>query len=140
MKLIQMSNNVLTAVVVGARINLGVVDRKINGDCNAFTNTDTTISINQSGYYEVNVTANVVPTAAGVYTIQLYDGLTAIDTALASVTAAANDTYNLSFSKIIRVLPNCCSVTTNVPKVLSVVSGGVAANIDTINISVKKVG
>lgn len=140
MKLIQMANNIADAVITGERITFGVVDRKINGDCNTFTNTDTTISINQAGYYEVNVTSNIVPSVAGLVSIELYEGTTPITTAIATTTGVIGDTYNLSFSKIIRVLPNCCGIVTNIPVVLSVVNVGVAGSVSTFNISVKKVG
>ena len=140
MKLIQMAYNTANVVLTDVRINLGVVDRKVNGDCNTFTNTDTTISINQAGYYEVNVTANLVPSVAGLVSIQLYDGLTPIATAIATDTAVGGDTYNLSFSKIIRVLPNCCGVPNNNPKTLSVVNAGVTTSVSTINTSIKKIG
>ena len=140
MKLIQMANSIANPVVASDRINFGLVDRRINGNCNTFTNTDTTISINQSGYYEVNVSANFVPSAAGLVSIELYEGTTPIPTAIASTTGVIGDTYNLNFSKIIRVLPNCCGVVTNIPTVLSVVNTGVAGSVSTFNISVKKVG
>lgn len=140
MKLIQMANNTANVVLTGVRINLGVVDRRIECKCDTFDNTDTTITINQAGYYEVNVTANVVPSVAGLVSVQLYDGLTPIATAIATDTAVGGDTYNLSFSKIIRVLPNCCGVPNNIPKTLSVINAGVTTSISTINTSVKKVG
>lgn len=141
MKLIQMANSVATLTNSNTPINLGSVDRReVCGDLNAFTTTTNTISINRSGYYLVSVDVNLTAGAVGVAEITLYDGTTPISTAIATTTAANGDVYNLSFSKVIRVSPNTCSVLTNIPKILSIYNTGVNATIDTINISVVKVG
>lgn len=140
MKLIQMANSTATAVASGEKVPLGVIDRReVCGDIDVFTTTDTTISLNRAGYYLVNVTATFVAGVAGTASIQLYEGDTPNATAIASATATANDSYNLSFSKVIRVFPNCCANTTNLPKVLSVYNVGVAGSMARFNISVVKV-
>lgn len=140
MKLIQMSNAVSTAVASGVIINLGAVTRKeVLGDCNIFTNTDTSININRPGYYLVIVDANIISGADGNLSIQLYDDSNPVATALATVTSVSNSAYNLNLSKIIRVLPNCCSNVTNTPKVISVHNTGVVGTVSTINISVIKI-
>lgn len=140
MKLIQMANSVPTLIASGETINLGSVDRKAtSGDCNAFTTANNSITINRPGYYLVNADVNIISSIAGNVAIQLYDGSTPITTASASQVALANSIYHLSFSKIVRVLPNCNAVITNTPKVLSVYNVGVAGTISTINISVTKI-
>ena len=140
MKLIQLSNSVSTLTASATQINLGVVDRRVTcNDTPEFTTTNTTITLNKPGYYLVNVDANIIASIDGNLAIQLYDGSTPIATASASQVALANSVYHLSFSKIIRVLPNCCSVTDNVPKTLSVYNVGVAGTISTINISITRI-
>ena len=139
MKLIQLANSISQSVLTNIPINLGVIDRRVECNCNVFDTTDTTLTLNKSGFYLVNVTANVTASADGNVGITLYDGLNAIATASATETATSGDIYNLSFSKIIRVLPNTCLVGTNSPKILSVYNTGVTSTINTINISVIKV-
>lgn len=140
MKLIQMANGVSTAIASGSPINLGVIDRKATcGECDPFNTTDTSIAINKPGYYLVSVDVNIIANIAGNVAIQLYDGSTPIVTASASNVALANSIYNLSFSKIVRVLPNCNAVQTNAPKVLSVYNVGVAGTIASSNISIIKI-
>lgn len=140
MKLIQMANGVSTAVASGAPINLGVIDRRATcGDCNPFNTTSTSITLNKPGYYLVSVDVNIIAGAAGNVSIQLYDGSTPIVTASASNIALENSIYNLSFSKIIRVQPNCNAIQTNAPKVLSVYNVGVEGTIASSNISIIKI-
>ena len=140
MKLIQMANGVSTTIASGSPINLGVIDRRATcGDCNPFSTTSTSITLNKPGYYLVSVDVNIIASAAGNVAIQLYDGSAPIVTASASNVALENSIYNLSFSKIIRVLPNCNTVQTNVPKVLSVYNVGVAGTIVSSNISIIKI-
>lgn len=140
MKLIQMANSVSTTVASGAPINLGVIDRRATcGDCNPFNTTNTTITLTKPGYYLVSVDVNIIAGAAGNVSIQLYDGSTPIVTASASNIALENSIYNLSFSKIIRVLPNCNAIQTNAPKVLSVYNVGVEGTIASSNISIIKI-
>ena len=75
MKLIQMTNGVSTAVASGSPINLGAIDRKATcGECDPFNTTDTSISINKSGYYlvsvDVNIIANMPSVALSPYNIK----------------------------------------------------------------------
>lgn len=140
MKLIQMANGVSTPVASGTPINLGVIDRRTTcGDCNPFNTTSTSITLNKPGYYLVSVDVNIIAGAAGNVSIQLYDESTPIVTASASNIALENSIYNLSFSKIIRVLPNCNAIQTNAPKVLSVYNVGVEGTIASSNISIIKI-
>lgn len=140
MKLIQMANGVSTPAASGEPINLGVIDRRTTcGDCNPFSTTSTSITLNKPGYYLVSVDVNIIAGAAGNVSIQLYDGSTPIVTASASNIALENSIYNLSFSKIIRVLPNCNAIQTNAPKVLSVYNVGVEGTIASSNISIIKI-
>lgn len=139
MKLIQLANSTAQSVLTNEPINLGVIDRRVECNCNVFDTTNTTITLNKSGFYLVSVDANVTASADGNVGIQLYDSMTPIATAVATNVATSGDIYNLSFSKIIRVLPNTCLVGTNAPKILSVYNTGITSTINTINISVIKV-
>lgn len=68
------------------------------------------ISITEPGYYEVNVSVTVAPTAAGDVTVALLNNGVAVPGATASATvAAANDFANLAFESIVRTF---CNATT----------------------------
>lgn len=67
----------------------------------------TTVNLVGEGIYEVTVNADVVPTAAGLFTLQLVkDGVNVVG-AEASATGAVGDTSNVSFTTLIRVARPC---------------------------------
>lgn len=68
------------------------------------------IKLLNSGLYLINVTANLLGTAAGIVTLQLLNNNTKVQGATASVTTAVGDTYNVSFTALIDIPPSCrCS-------------------------------
>lgn len=140
MKLNQMSNSTPVAIATNSAIPLGTIDRRdTNGDCNVYSTNANSITINKPGYYLVTVNANIVSTAAGNLSIGLFENSILTPTASASIVSLANSIYSLGFSKIIRVLPNCQSITTNIPKTITVNNIGVAGTLQAINVSVIKI-
>lgn len=85
----------------------------VTGESIDFNAGTTPVKLVQQGLYEVTVNANLIGTAAGVVTLQLFNNNTAVQDAVASVTTAAGDNYNVGFTTIIEVLPYCyCNVNT----------------------------
>lgn len=59
----------------------------------------------QNGYYEINVSATLEPTAAGPVSAQLYlNGMPYLGAQATETAAAAGDAVNLSFPAIVRVM------------------------------------
>lgn len=66
-----------------------------------------TIELNGAGVYLVTVNADVVPTDAGLITMQLLRNGVVVNGAEATVTGVAATVENMSFTTLVRVL--CCS-------------------------------
>ena len=92
--------------------------------------TDTTINLNCPGIYEVTFYG----TAAAAGNIQLYlNG--------EGVPGAISEGTNLVFTVLVRINPNCCAITTNLPGRLQVINTGDAAlTLNNVGITVVKVG
>lgn len=147
-KLIQLTNTATapfgTVATGGALIPLGVVTRRISCGCAnepvftlSTTGTDT-VSINKTGFYRVTFTASVVATAAGLVTINLVQNGVVVATA-SETASAAGDTVNLTLSYVVRVLPNCGSVISNVPATLQISNTGGALTSGTSNLLIEQV-
>lgn len=95
------------------------------------------VTISTPGLYLVTVNADILGTAAGNVQLQLteYTGVNPqelpVDGAEATVTAASGDTYSVSFTALVRVLPSCQSVCNKAS--LAVKIGETAATISNIN-------
>ena len=86
------------------------------------------IQLKRPGYYMVHFNASAAATATGDVTVQLNGNGSAIPGAISTVNStAATDIGNLSFTAIVRVLPNCCAVQSNSPLTLTFVNTGVEA-------------
>lgn len=119
------------SVVVGGSLNLGNVIRR----CGCASNLSGTnvVSINEPGYYDVNVSVTAVPTAAGDVTITLLNNGVVIPGATATATvAAAGDSANISFESVVRIFCNANAGT------LSLALDGTDANVSNIAMVVKK--
>lgn len=100
------------------------------------------IGLTATGYYLINIEADAANTTAtaGNITLQLYTNGTAYPGAEATVTSdSTTDLAHLSLSTLVRVLPNCCAITTNTPLTLTVVNTGIAATVSNATITVVKV-
>lgn len=144
---IQLTNTSIGAVAsvaAGTLVPLGTITRKYCcGNCGQSTFTVSTsgantVTLNEAGYYLINYSASVVAGAAGLVTLNLVQNGTVLYS-VSETAAAAGDTVNLSLPYMVRVLPNCCSSSANLPATIQITSSGVALTGGTSNILVEKV-
>lgn len=83
---------------------------------NVIQKTNTTIQFNCPGTYQVSFNA----TASAAGEVQLYLNGEEVPGALAEGTS-------LAFTALIRINPNCCAITDNLPATLQVLNEGTAA-------------
>ena len=94
------------------------------------------IQITGAGYYDIDASFNVAPTAEGEVTITAYLDSTPIPGGVATSTvAAAGDYVNLSITSLVRESCPCCEGL----KTLTFVLTGVESNITNSAIVIKKV-
>jgi hypothetical protein len=125
-------NNTTQAVAVGGTINLGTINRRF-GQCIDLAGTG--IQLNGPGYYNVEASFTVEPTAAGTVIITMYKDGVAVPGAVAYSTAtAADDPVNLSISSIVRKFCPCADGIESLTFVLT----GTAANIINSAVVVEK--
>lgn len=97
------------------------------------------VSLQRAGYYRITVNADAANTTAtaGNITLQLYSNGTAYAGAEATQTSeSTTDVANLSFTALIRVLPNCCAIDNNLPTTLTLVNTGIAATFSNVAMTV----
>lgn len=112
---IYVANTGTQSVPVDDTISLGSIIRRFG--CGVDLN-GTGITISEPGYYEVNVSVTVAPTAIGPVTVTLLNNGVAVPGAIASeAVSTANNHTNLSFDSIVRVF--CGSGTGSLTLVLS---------------------
>lgn len=110
---------VLNAVNVGSQ-NLSAGDllsfatNTVTGGC-GITHLDggTTITIKRAGVYLVSVSADIDPTAAGVFNLQLLNKGVSVRGARAGFAGTIGNTQNVSFTTLVRVLNSCAGVIDN---------------------------
>lgn len=125
------ANTTATAVAVGSAIPLGTIIRRFGNNVNLSGNG---IIMSGSGYYDVNASITLTPTAAGTVTVSLLRDGVAIPGATASETvAAAATTVNLSIPALVRL--QCCNSSSTLTFVLT----GAAATVNNIGVVVTKV-
>ena len=102
---------------------------------------NTMINLNRPGYYMVHFNADAVETgAAGNVKIQMQNNGANVSGAEATAySGTETDIVNLGFSAIVRVQPNCCAVSSNVPASLTFVNSGVAAVVSNAAVVVTKI-
>lgn len=119
-------------VAVNGTINLGTIIRRYGPNVNLNGNA---ITISGGGYYDVDASITLAPTAIGNVTVTAYKDNVAIPGATASSTAtAANDLINLSISSIVREPCACCESLSNITLVLT----GTAASVSNVAVVVEK--
>lgn len=102
------ANTTSQTVAVGSTIALGTIIRRFGCGANLSGNA---VSLTSQGYYDVDVSVTVVPTAADTVTVTLLQDGVAIPGATASATvAAAATSVNLNISAIARLAGCNCSV------------------------------
>lgn len=123
-------NNTLTSVADGGVIPLGQTIRRFGCNINQDGNT---VNLCGTGYYKIDLTAVLEPTAAGDVSVSLYkDGVEVIGATSIITVAVAGDSVTLPFSAIVRNSCDCGS------SVLSFVLGETPANITNFAVTVEK--
>ena len=119
-----------TAVAVDGVIPLGSLIRRYG--CDVALNGNA-VNIAGAGYYDVDASVTVTPTAAGTVTITLYKDGVAVPGATASETAAVNGTVDLSIPALVRQV--CCAA----GSALTLVLTGVAATVNNVALRVQRI-
>ena len=97
-------------VAAGTTISVGGIVRRFGCNCDISGNG---IVIRGTGYYEVEATVTVAPTAAGTVTVQLYkDGAAVTGASATATTSAATQSVTLPVIAMIR--ETCCCDSTSV--------------------------
>lgn len=120
-----------TDVAVNGVIPLGTIVRRYGCNCNLNGNG---IAINGQGYYDVDVSVEAVPDAAGTVTIQLLkDGVAVPGATAAATVAAVANTVTLAFPATVRL--GCCST----GSVLTLLLTGAASTVNNVAARVEKI-
>ena len=101
--LIQTANPSPQTVAIGGIINLGSVHRKYGCNCRLNGNV---VEVEGAGYYTLNGTFTVTPTAAGDVTVSILENGVQIAGATATVTAATDGTVTIPIVTTVR--QGCC--------------------------------
>lgn len=120
-----------TAVAVNGIIPLGTIVRRYGCNCNLNGNG---ITINGQGYYDVDVSVEAVPDAAGTVTVQLLkDGVAVPGATAAATVAAVANTVTLAFPATVRL--GCCST----GSILTLLLTGAASTVNNVAARVEKI-
>ena len=119
-----------TAVAIDGVIPLGSIIRRYGCDANLNGNA---VNITNAGYYDVDVSITVAPTAAGTVTATLVKDGVAIPGATASADAAAGAPTVLSFPALVRQA--CCAS----GSALTLVLTGAAATVNNVALRVQRI-
>lgn len=119
-------------VAVNGTINLGTVNRRFGPNLNL---SGDAISISGAGYYDIDASITVAPTAIGVVTVTAFKDGIAIPGATASANvAAANTAVNLSINALVREACPCCDGLSNISFVLT----GTASSVTNMAVVIEK--
>ena len=120
-----------TEVAVNGVIPLGSLIRRYGCD---ITLNGNAVNIVGKGYYDVDASITVAPTAAGTVTATLYKDGVAVPGATASATAAAaDDVVNLNIPALVRQV--CCAA----GSALTLVLTGAAATVNNVALRVQRI-
>ena len=119
-----------TAVAVDGVIPLGSLIRRYG--CDVALNGNA-VNITGAGYYDVDASVTVTPAAAGTVTVTLYKDGVSVPGAIASATAAANGTVDLSIPALVRQV--CCAE----GSALTLVLTGAAATVNNVALRVQRI-
>ena len=119
-------------VLEDGTIGLGTIIRRFGCNLNLAGNG---IQIQGAGYYDIDASITVTPTAAGVLTIQVMKDNVPVQGATASFTVEADSVYTLPISALVRENCSCCDSLSNLTFVLQ----DVAAEVNNIAVIVEKI-
>ena len=119
-----------TAVAIDGVIPLGSLIRRYGCDISLNGNA---VNLSGAGYYDVDASITVAPTAAGTVTATLVKDGVAIPGATASAAAAAGAPTVLSFPALVRQA--CCAAGSALTMVLT----GAAATVNNVALRVQRI-
>ena len=129
---IYVANTSTQTATPNSTIELGSIIRRFGPNLDLSGNN---IQINGCGYYDVDASFTIAPTAEGEVTVTAFRNNVAIPGATATETAAAaGDSLNLSLSAVIREGCNCCDGVSNLNFVLT----GTQSSITNVAVVVEK--
>ena len=124
------TNTAATTIAVDGIIPVGTTTRRYG--CN-IRQDGNAITLCGQGYYLVNVSATVTPTAAGTVSVTAQkDGVSIVGATGSETVAAVSNAANISITAIVRNACGCDS------SILSFILGGVAAVVDNFAVTVEK--
>ena len=124
------TNTTAPTIAVDGIIPVGTTTRRYG--CN-IRQDGNAITLCGQGYYLVNVSATVTPTAAGTVSVTAQkDGVAIVGATGSETVAAVSNAANISITAIVRNACGCDS------SILSFILGGVAAVVDNLAVTVEK--
>ena len=130
-------NSGAQTVAVGGTIPLGSVIRRFG--CNANLNGNG-ITIDEQGYYDVDVAVTLTPATAGTVTVTLMrDGVAVPGATASAFTPTADDPVSVSFHALVRQLGNCSGSTLTLMLTAPQTSTVVSASVTNAAVIVKKI-
>ena len=125
------TNTTAPTIAVDGIIPVGTTTRRYG--CN-IRQDGNAITLCGQGYYLVNVSATVTPTAAGTVSVTAQkDGVAIVGATGSETVAAVSNAANISITAIVRNACGCDS------SLLSFILGGVAAVVDNLAVTVVKI-
>ena len=126
-------NTSAQSVAVNGIINPGTIIRRFGPN---LTLSGNAIQISGSGYYDIDASFTVAPTAAGTVTITAYNDGVIIPGATASAsTGTTGNPINISLSSLVRQSCPCCEGLSSLTFVLT----GAAASVTNSAIVIEKI-
>ena len=130
--IIYTANTSAQNIAINGVINPGSIIRRYGPNLNL---SGQAIQVCGAGYYDIDTSITLAPTAAGNVTVTAFLNNVAIPGATATGTATtANNIINLNINGVIREACTCCEGISNLTFVLT----GTAASVTNIAISVEK--
>lgn len=120
-------NSGAQTVAVGGVINLGTINRRFGRECcePVMELNGSSITLNEPGYYDVDVAVTALPTAAGPVTIAVFQDGAAVSGSTNTEQATAGNPVNVVSLPLVRVR---CGAASNLSVVL-VNGAGTIANV-----------
>lgn len=136
MALLNAVNTATQAVVANGFIDYTIANVK-QGCGIKFNEGSNTVSLKANGIYLVEVNADVIPTNAGLISIQLLKNSVLVPGAEATVTGVASSTASLSFTTLIKVpcSCNCVDNTANLQVQLTALANVTNASITVVRVA-----